>query len=77
MSWTDMIYSIGDLFKNQIFLFFEVVQNYFNTLLLFVGFFGFIYWMNIQNKFNKKATVPLDPAENVGWYKDNEGKKLK
>jgi hypothetical protein len=32
--------------------------------------------MNIQNKLNKKANVPVESAENTGWYKD-ENKQLK
>ena len=66
MSWTDIIYSIGDLFR-WAFGFFEFVQNHFNNVLLLLGFFGFAYWMNIQRKYN----------ENTGWYKDAEGKQIK
>jgi len=29
--------------------------------------------MNIQNKLNKKANVPVESAENTGWY--NEANK--
>ena len=33
MTWTEIIYSIGDIFK-WAFGFFEFVQNYFNNILL-------------------------------------------
>lgn len=73
--WTEFVYKLGDLFQWS-FGFFEFVQNYFNNLLIILGFFGFGYWMNIQNKLNKKANVPVESAENTGWYKD-ENKQLK
>ena len=50
--WTEFVYKLGDLFQWS-FGFFEFVQNYFNNLLILLGFFGFGYWMNIQNKLNK------------------------
>jgi len=70
--WTEFVYSLGDLFQ-WCFGFFEFVQNYFNNFLILLGFFGFGYWMNIQNKLNKKANVPVESAENTGWY--NEANK--
>ena len=54
MSSSDVIYTIGDLFTAA-FKFFEVVGNIFNYSLIVLGFFGFFYWMNIQNKLNDKA----------------------
>ncbi len=51
---SDVMYSLGDLFQT-IFLFFDWVQNKFNTILLLLGFFGFAYWMNVQRKENLKA----------------------
>ena len=76
MSWTDIIYSIGDLFR-WAFGFFEFVQNHFNNVLLLLGFLGFAYWMNIQRKYNEKSNVPVESSENTGWYKDAEGKQIK
>ena len=51
---SDVFYSLSDLFQT-IFLFFDWVQNKFNTILLLLGFFGFAYWMNVQRKENLKA----------------------
>jgi hypothetical protein len=51
---SDVFYSLGDFFQT-IFLFFDWVQNKFNTILLLLGFFGFAYWMNVQRKENIKA----------------------
>jgi hypothetical protein len=73
--WTDFVYKLGDLFQ-WAFGFFEFIQNYFNNLLIVLGFFGFGYWMNFQNKLSKKANVPVESSENTGWYKD-ENKQLK
>ena len=73
--WTEFVYQLGDLFQWS-FGFFEFIQNYFNNLLIVLGFFGFGYWMNIQNKLNKKANVPVESSENTGWYKE-ENKQLK
>ena len=76
MSWTDFIYATADGFQWG-FGFFEFVQNYFNDLLLLLGFVGFGYWMNVQRKFNAKSSVPVESSENTGWYKDGEGKQIK
>jgi hypothetical protein len=54
MSSSDVVYTIGDLLTSS-FKFFEVVGNAFNYSLIVLGFFGFFYWMNIQNKLNDKA----------------------
>jgi len=54
MTFTDVIYSIGDLLTTS-FQFFEVVGNIFNYSLIILGFFGFIYWMRTQKKLNDKA----------------------
>jgi hypothetical protein len=37
------------------FLFFEFFQNTFNYLFIALGFFGLIYWLRWQKKFNEKA----------------------
>jgi hypothetical protein len=55
MSSSDVIYAIGDLLTST-FKFFEVVGNVFNYSLIVLGFFGFYYWMNLQKKFNDKAS---------------------
>lgn len=75
MTWTDFVYKIGDTFQWS-FGFYEFVQNYFNTLLILLGFFGFYYWMRTQKKLSDQANVSIDREENKGWYK-NEGQQLK
>ncbi|MBM3164497.1 MAG: hypothetical protein FJZ80_03450 [Bacteroidetes bacterium] len=75
--WTDIVYAVGDLFT-VLFVFFEVIQNYFNDLLLLTGFVGFAYWMYVQHNFSKKANVPSEVGDRgfEGWYKD-ENKQIK
>lgn len=73
--WTEMVYEIGGFFE-WMFGFFEFIQNYFNDFLLLLGFFGFMFWMNTQNKLSKKSNVPIEAKENVGWYKE-QNQKLK
>jgi len=48
------------------------------TFYLALGFFGFGYWMLIQNKLSKKANVPVEvkEAEFEGWYNE-ENKQIK
>jgi hypothetical protein len=75
MTWTDFVYKIGDTFQWS-FGFYEIVQNYFNTLLILLGFFGFYYWMRTQKKLSDQANVSIDVEENKGWYK-KEGQQLK
>ena len=75
MTWTDFVYKIGDTFQWS-FGFYEIVQNYFNTLLILLGFFGFYYWMRTQKKLSDQANVSIDIEENKGWYK-KEGQQLK
>lgn len=75
MTWTDFVYKIGDTFQWS-FGFYEFVQNYFNTLLILLGFFGFYYWMRTQKKLSDQANVSIDIEENKGWYK-KEGQQLK
>jgi hypothetical protein len=45
---------IGDLLQWTLGIF-DVIGNYFNFFLLMFGFFGFIYWMNLQRSYNKAA----------------------
>jgi hypothetical protein len=75
MTTTEIIYAIGDLFQWS-FGFFEFVGNYFNTMLIILGFFGFGYWMNLQRKMSAQSNVPVDVKDNEGWYK-KENQKLK
>ena len=75
MTWTDFVYKIGDAFQ-WAFGFFEFVQNYFNTALILLGFFGFYYWMTTKKRLSAKSNVPVDIKENEGWYK-KEGQQLK
>jgi hypothetical protein len=55
MSSSDIFYKIGGLLQDS-FVFFESVGNIFNFSVIILGFFGFFYWMNIQKKFNDKAS---------------------
>jgi hypothetical protein len=59
-SSTEVFYGLDDMFQTM-FLFFDWVQNKANNLFLFLGFFGFILWMNYQRKFNEKAKN--DPSQ--------------
>jgi hypothetical protein len=56
--------------------FFEFIQNYFNTALILLGFFGFYFWMRTQKRLSDQSNVPVEIKENQGWY-DKEGQKLK
>ncbi len=64
---------LGDIFQCS-FVFFEIVQNYFNYFLIILGFFGFFYWMNIQRKLNAKSDVPCEVSnpDFPGWYKGDK-----
>ncbi|MFM7643453.1 MAG: hypothetical protein ACKOGD_10965 [Sphingomonadales bacterium] len=75
MTWTDLVYKIGDTFQWS-FGFYEFVQNYFNTFLILLGFFGFYFWMRTQKKLSDQANVSIDIEENKGWY-NKEGQQLK
>jgi hypothetical protein len=74
MSSTDIFYAIGDLFQ-KFFLFYDVVENYFNNAVIVLGFVGFAYWMNTQRKFNAASNVSVEIKDNTGWYKENADKK--
>lgn len=77
MSSADFFWKLGDMFQCA-FIFYDVVQNYFNYFLIILGFFGFFYWMNIQRKLSAKANVPSEVKDPdfPGWYKD-ENKQIK
>jgi len=54
MSSSDFFYGLNDILQWS-YQFFDWVGNKFNYLLLATGFFGFLFWMNVQRKFNAKA----------------------
>ena len=54
MSSLEIFTMIGDLLQWTLGVF-DVIGNYFNFFLLMFGFFGFIYWMNLQKKYNNAA----------------------
>lgn len=54
MSSIEIFTMIGELLQ-WTFGVFEVIGNYFNFFLLMFGFFGFIYWMNLQKNYNNAA----------------------
>ncbi|MFM7300522.1 MAG: hypothetical protein ACKO1R_05210, partial [Crocinitomicaceae bacterium] len=76
-STTDFFWNLGDLFQTA-FLFYDMVGNYFNYLLILLGFFGFFYWMNVQRKLSGKSNVPSEVSDPSfkGWYNE-QGRKLK
>ncbi|MFM7467327.1 MAG: hypothetical protein ACKO2O_05440 [Crocinitomicaceae bacterium] len=77
MSTTDFFWNLGDLFQTA-FLFYDMVGNYFNYLLILLGFFGFFYWMNVQRKLSANSNVPSEVSDPSfkGWYNE-QGRKLK
>lgn len=77
MNSADFFWKLGDYFQSA-FVFYEIVQNYFNYFLLGLGFFGFFYWMNIQRKLSSKADVPseVSNANFPGWY-NGDKKQIK
>ncbi|MEN9303227.1 MAG: hypothetical protein RL264_1656 [Bacteroidota bacterium] len=74
MNSTEFFYNLGDLFQ-MTFTIFEIIGNSFNYFLILFGMGGFLYWMNLQRKFNEKANVPVEIKDNAGWYKENADKK--
>ena len=40
MSTTDFFYALNDLFQ-KLFLFYDIVGNYFNNIVIVLGFVGF------------------------------------
>jgi hypothetical protein len=53
-----------------------MVQNYFNTALILLGFFGFYFWMRTQKRLSDQSNVPVEIKENQGWY-NKDGQQLK
>ena len=46
-------WSLGDLLNGA--WCYDNIGDFLNWTFIFVGFFGFGYWMNWQRKFNKQA----------------------
>ena len=76
MNSTDFFFLLGDVFQ-WTFQIFEIIGNAFNYLLIITGFVGFIYWMNIQRRFNDVSDVPVEVKDNKGWYKDDSKRQIK
>ncbi len=55
MSSSTVFYAIGDFMTQIAFLPFEFIGNAFNYVLIAVGFFGMLFWLNWQRKFNQQA----------------------
>jgi hypothetical protein len=49
-----IFYGLAKIFQGS-FLFFEFIQNKFNYLCIALGFFGLIYWLRWQKRFNEQA----------------------
>lgn len=54
MSSATVFYALDDMFQTM-FLFYDNVGNILNDAFLYLGFIGFIIWMNYQRKYNKQA----------------------
>jgi len=55
MTFTDFIYATGDLIETT-YAFLPSLGNTPNYAFIIVGFIGFLYWMNLQIKYNKAAS---------------------
>ncbi|MCO5260056.1 MAG: hypothetical protein M9916_07930 [Crocinitomicaceae bacterium] len=58
MNATDFWWGVGDCLDSILSFIYDennMITTVFNTTVLFGGFFGVLYWLNLQNKFNKKA----------------------
>jgi hypothetical protein len=54
MTFTDFIYATGDAFE-AFFPEFSLLGNIPNYIFIAFGIFGFLYWLNLQIKYNKAA----------------------
>ena len=54
MTFTDFIYATGDFFEAT-FTILPKLGNIPNYTFIVVGVIGFLYWMNLQVKYNKAA----------------------
>jgi hypothetical protein len=54
MTFTDFIYATGNVFE-AFFTKFALLGNIPNYIFIAVGIFGFLYWLNLQVKYNKAA----------------------
>jgi len=54
MTFTDFIYATGDILEAT-FAILPKLANIPNYVFIVVGVIGFLYWMNLQVKYNKAA----------------------
>ena len=54
MTFTDFVYATGDLLEAT-FTILPSMGNIPNYTFIVVGIIGFLYWMNLQLKYNKAA----------------------
>ncbi len=55
MTATKIFWAIGDFLYGFPFEFYDWVGNKFNYSCIVLGFVGLIYWLRLQNKFDKEA----------------------
>ncbi|MCT4562584.1 MAG: hypothetical protein N4A41_14545 [Crocinitomicaceae bacterium] len=55
MGSSSVFYAIADFMYDYAFIPFEYVGNMFNYAMIVLGFFGMLYWLNWQRKFNEQA----------------------
>ena len=54
MTFTDFIYATGDFLEATISIL-PTLGNIPNYIFIGIGIIGFLYWMNLQLKYNKAA----------------------
>jgi len=54
MTFTDFIYGLGNIIDATL-SFLPTLGNYANYSIIVIGVIGLFYWLNLQNKYNKKA----------------------
>lgn len=55
MTFTDFVYAAGDLLETAL-SYLPSLGNIPNYLFIGVGIVGFLFWMNLQVKYNKAAS---------------------
>ncbi|RLD27581.1 MAG: hypothetical protein DRI54_00825 [Bacteroidetes bacterium] len=55
MTFTDFVYETGDILEAT-FTILPSLGNIPNYLFIGIGVIGFLYWMNLQVKYNKAAS---------------------